>query len=193
MIKDKSIKQEESFMNFKTHVIGGIGAGVLANELLLPHVTTSGEPASQILMSSIFMAGSVIGSMIPDIDHRGSFIGRRAKLISIPVSLLATHRGITHSPLFLMAVVSALLFVSNTFLDGMSTWIFSYMSIGFGVGIASHIFLDSLTKGGVPLLYPFSGKKFSFLPLKTGGMLESVIAVCMVIATLLFVSGKYFV
>lgn len=202
-------------MNFKTHVIGGVSAGVLANGLLVQQVTTSGDTATQIVLSSVFVAGAVIGSIFPDIDHRGSYLGRRARIISTPFAVagevtkqtrkmmnhfrkkkistdsIISHRGITHTPLLLMVLMSAMLFSSNHFLNGLSSLVLSYMTIGFGIGIASHIFLDTLTKGGVPLLYPLSSKKFSFLPLKTGGMMESVIALCMIVGTLFYLSSIY--
>lgn len=202
-------------MNFKTHVIGGVSAGVLANGLLVPHVTISGDTTTQIVLSSVFVAGAVLGSIFPDIDHRGSYLGRRARIISTPLTVagevskqskkmlnrvrkkkvstesIISHRGITHTPLLLMILMSLMLFSSNHFLDGISSLVLSYMAIGFGIGIASHIFLDTLTKGGVPLLYPFSSKKFSFLPLKTGGMMESVIAVFMIAGTLFYLSSIY--
>jgi inner membrane protein len=203
-------------MNFKTHVIGGISAGVLANEAFIHYANPSGDTASQMLLGTMFVAGSVIGSILPDIDHRGSFIGRRMRIISTPLTVagkvtkgakklsntvtgrkgstdtIISHRGITHTPLLLMAIVSALLFLSHNLVSGFASLLFSYMSIGLGVGIASHILLDCLTKGGVPLLYPFSGKKFSFLPLKTGGFLEGIVGLVMIVATLLFVSGRHF-
>lgn len=180
-------------MNFKTHVIGGLSAGVIANDWMIHHTSSATDTAHILLLSSAFIAGSVLGSLLPDIDHRGSFIGRRAKIISTPLSMVASHRGITHTPLLLMALLSIMLFVSHSFLTGFASVLFSYLSIGIGIGIASHILLDSLTKGGVPLLYPLSNKKFSFLPLKTGGVFENVIALGIVVGTLLFMSGKYFV
>jgi inner membrane protein len=178
-------------MNFKTHVIGGISAGVLANEFLIHHIPVSNQETSYLFMGTIFIAGSVIGSLIPDIDHRGSYLGRRAKLLSVPIHLLVGHRGITHTPLMLMAIVSLLLFVSKTFLSGTDSLVFSYMTLGIGTGIASHIFLDSLTKGGVPLLYPFSSKKISLLPLKTGSFSEKIVALVMSIGTIWFVLEKH--
>lgn len=42
------------------------------------------------------------------------------------------------------------------------------MIIGIFVGALSHIFMDSLTKGGTPWVYPFRKKKFRILKLKTG-------------------------
>ncbi|PLS19714.1 hypothetical protein CVD28_04690 [Bacillus sp. M6-12] len=201
-------------MNFKTHVIGGISTGVIANEFLIQH-TSSGDTATQMLMSSIFVAGSVIGSILPDIDHRGSYLGRRMRIVSTPLtvagevtkqvkkvtntvtgkkgstSTIISHRGITHTPLLLMGVVAFLLFISRTFMTGMATDLFSYMSIGLGFGIASHIFLDCLTKGGAPLLYPLTSKKFSFLPLTTGGFLEGVVGLVIIVGTLLFLGSRH--
>ena len=43
------------------------------------------------------MGLAVAGPLSPDIDHPKSWVGRRMKLISIPISKLFGHRGITHS------------------------------------------------------------------------------------------------
>lgn len=198
-------------MNFKTHVVGGIATGVIANEFLIQNVSNTTQEPTTMLMGALFVAGSALGSIMPDIDHRGSFIGRRMKLTALTFSIaggaskgvnrllgnsnknggtIISHRGITHTPILTIAIVSALLFISNL-LPGISSSLFSYMSIGFGLGILSHILLDSITKGGVPLLYPFTSKKFSFLPLKTGGMLENFVRLGMAVGTLLFVVKDY--
>lgn len=200
-------------MNFKTHVVGGIGAGVIANEYLLQHFNTSGQEPTTMLMTSLFIAGSTIGSIMPDIDHRGSFIGRRMKLTSLTFNVVGgatkginkalgkrgksasetiiSHRGITHTPILTIAIISILLFISNNFVPESASPLFTYMSVGFGIGILSHIFLDSITKGGVPLFYPITSKKFSFLPLETGGMLENFVRLGMAIGTLWFVLKDY--
>jgi inner membrane protein len=186
-----NLLREEYWMNFKTHVIGGICAGVIANDVLIRSIQATDDIVSPMFMSTLFVAGAVVGSLIPDIDHRGSYFGRRAKLLSVPMHLLAGHRGITHTPLLLMLIMSLLWFISKTFLSGIKSTLFMYMSLGIGVGMASHIFLDSLTKGGVPLLYPFSSKKISLLPLKTGSFSEKIVALVMSIGTIWFVLEKH--
>ncbi|WCK57721.1 metal-dependent hydrolase (plasmid) [Aneurinibacillus sp. Ricciae_BoGa-3] len=177
-------------MNYKTHVIGGFSAGVFANEYLLPH-TNALYHLSPILMGSIFVAGSVMGSKVPDIDHRGSHTGRNHQVASFAVNTMFGHRGITHSPIFVMGMMALLMFLSKMFLSGIFQALGNYFAIGFGIGIASHLLLDALTVGGIPLLYPFSKKKFHMLPLRTGGFLEKVFAVLLVLATASEIATKY--
>lgn len=94
-----------------------------------------------------------IGSILPDIDHPTSMLGKKVPF----VAKLFSHRGFTHSLLFstLMAVIDI--------------WIC--------YGTIVHIVADMLTKQGVALLYPIE-KKLR-LPLakyvKTGGMFEKFI------------------
>ncbi len=66
------------------------------------------------------------------------------------------HRGFTHSLSFAFAV-SLMLYVASP--EG-----YELAWISAAIGILSHLFLDSLTRGGVPLYYPLSKKRYS-LPL----------------------------
>ncbi|MGL5767642.1 MAG: metal-dependent hydrolase [Sarcina sp.] len=72
------------------------------------------------------------------------------------------HRGITHSLAFAIAL-SVLVGGVLGFPSGL-IWL---------VGYSSHIFLDSLTKMGVPMLYPVSSKMYGVRKLKTGGKLDN--------------------
>lgn len=66
------------------------------------------------------------------------------------------HRGFTHSLSFAF-LVSLLLYATSP--EGYElAWISAV------IGILSHLFLDSLTRGGVPLYHPLSKKRYS-LPL----------------------------
>ena len=61
---------------------------------------------------------------------------------------------------------------------------------GFFIGIFSHLFLDSLTVSGIPLLYPFSKKKYKLLRLKTNKH-ELLSQIIVFIPTLIFVIYYY--
>jgi len=178
-------------MKFKTHVVGGLSAGVLGHQLLsqsLPSI----ESETNLMVGAFFIASSVIGSLVPDIDHRGSYIGRRLKPISATVQLIAGHRGLTHSPLFVMGLTALLWFVSNHFLSGQELIIAQYGTLGFSLGLFSHLFLDMITKGGIPLLYPFSKQKFSILPLKTGGFGEPIVMIMMILLMVFSITKSTF-
>jgi inner membrane protein len=47
-------------------------------------------------------------------------------------------------------------------------------AFGFFVGYLSHLFLDFLTKEGIFIFWPVFNKKISLLKLKTGGILEEI-------------------
>ena len=91
------------------------------------------------------------------------------------------HRGITHSPFLVMLIflLSLLLY------PGFSSWVQPYyfmFSFGIFVGMVSHLFLDGLTKDGIPLLAPLTYQKFRLLKLTTGKH-EFIVLILMVIVT----------
>lgn len=94
---------------------------------------------------------AAVGGLLPDIDHPESVVGRRVRLISVPLAAIFGHRGFTHSLLAVLllgyAVISA-----NT--PASVYW------LPLCVGYLSHILGDALSASGVPLLYPWSRKRF---------------------------------
>jgi inner membrane protein len=70
-----------------THVAAGCASSLLVAEYM--HAT----PVQTLLI----MAGGIIGSHLPDIDHPKSAFGSRVLPLSIPISTVFGHRGITHS------------------------------------------------------------------------------------------------
>lgn len=79
-----------------------------------------------------------------------------ATLPDYDLKLKIKHRTITHCILFYI-VIGALLYRVN-----FETFIF------FSIGYLSHLLLDSLTKHGIPLFYPFSKKTYGLKLFKTG-------------------------
>ena len=78
-------------------------------------------------------------------------------LLSIP-SLLLSHRGLTHYPstaLVLGAVIYLTLKLTN---------VSQSYALAFTIGYLSHLSADALTKTGVPLLAPFTKRRFHLLP-----------------------------
>ncbi|MBP2231335.1 inner membrane protein [Azospirillum agricola] len=111
---------------------------------------------------------AVLGSLAPDIDHPKSALGSRLKPISIPISVVFGHRGITHS---LLAV-------------GACTWLFlesgayARFTAPFLVGYMMHLAGDLLSPAGLPLLYPLKRRRTFALPIiKTGGFSEQIVVV----------------
>lgn len=119
-----------------------------------------------------------IGTMVPDLDHPRSKMGRALKPISLILAKFSDHergrRGaVTHS-LAAMAVFTVLWTIISTALLGMPP---QASVVGFMVGYFSHLFADCLTKGGTPLLWfpgigrfpSLNGGRLALTSMRTGG------------------------
>lgn len=136
-------------MMFRTHLAIGIISALLIHDYFNTGL--------------LFSLALIISTSLPDIDHQGSWLGRRLKPISMPINFIFGHRGITHSliiPLLILALAIN----------------YGYGQIGLAVmlGYTAHIISDSFTSEGVKAAYPFSKKIFSG-PLKTNGIGEHFI------------------
>lgn len=170
----------DCLLKYPTHVIGGITFGVLANYYVLQELPLVEQSSKQLLLTASFLSGSVLGSLMPDIDHRQSFIGKRLKPVSYLASLTAGHRGATHSPFIIMLIAALLSLLARYLTNDIQQTFLLVLIAGFTVGALSHVFLDSLTKGGVPLFYPFSSEHYRFANLKTGSMGEKLVSILMI-------------
>lgn len=83
------------------------------------------------------------GALLPDIDHPKSWAGRRLRIVSVPLSMLVGHRGVTHS---LAAVFACMLLLNG---DGWGWW-----AVPLVTGYLSHLLADACTPAGVPLFWP---------------------------------------
>jgi inner membrane protein len=97
-------------------------------------------------------AGVLALARVPDYDHR------------VP---LLSHRGPTHTLLFLVVVAGAL--AAAGWLLGAQVGVASDRRLAIAalgalagaVGIGSHLLADALTPAGVPLLWPLSSRDYS--------------------------------
>ena len=147
-------------MEGKTHIAGGIAAGSF--------YLMAGEPVGTDLL---FIGSCMLGSLIPDIDHTGSMIGRRVPLLDNIINAVFGHRTITHSLLFMLLFMLLFRFTE---------WPVS-VELGLLIGIGSHLFLDALTTAGIRILWPL---KFNFAfptGIKTGGMAEQIFLIGLVV------------
>lgn len=151
-------------MLWKTHVTGGILAGVLLSSYFT---------GSDINSQAVFIACSGAGALLPDIDSIHSKLGRVFMPISATIQLIFGHRGIFHT--LLLPVV--LLGFCKLFLP-----IYSGYYIPLFVGYISHLILDMLTPEGVPLLWPLK-IHFSIPLVQTGGIIERVFLLGLFVAT----------
>lgn len=77
----------------RTHRIGGILFGAGATILASPVV----HPEHLVTFAGAMMAGGAIGSLIPDIDKKGTTASKALGPVSNVINKRMHHRGITHS------------------------------------------------------------------------------------------------
>jgi inner membrane protein len=145
-------------MMAKSHVVVGIATWIAAAPFL--HLAPL-DPADLGL--------AVAGSLLPDIDHPQSWIGRRARPLSTAIAAALGHRGITHSALAVVALV-ALLLHEGYQRDGVSA---------LAVGYLSHLAADMLTPRGLRLAWPLR-TTFAIPLCRTGSPMEPLIVLALV-------------
>jgi inner membrane protein len=101
----------------------------------------------------IWVLGAVC-SALPDADVAAFALG-------IPYAHMLGHRGLSHSPVFALAIAALLAACFRRGVRGLSP---ATLGLYFFVVTASHGVLDALTDGGlgVAFLAPFSGERFFF-------------------------------
>lgn len=142
------------------------------------------EPLIKMSLATalVAVAGNMIGGVAPDLDqptgnlwHKipaGTIFGKIAH------PFLGSHRSISHSILG-MAIFG---WLTSKVLTYMHSFLLTDMNIvwwAFMFGYFSHLIVDSLTKEGVPWLFPIS-IRFGFPPvkalrIKTGKFIENAL------------------
>lgn len=141
-------------MTGSTHLAAGMLAGALtARYLGLDVVNTAGV-----------VAISGIAALFPDIDTENSKIGLKVRPLSTLINRIFGHRKLFHAPLVYLAFGIALYpaLPLKLFLSLMG-------------GVLSHLLLDSITRRGIPWLYPFRREAFGFTPISAGGILDKLL------------------
>lgn len=139
-------------MTGKTHASCGLLIGVCLSQDYGASIETVG-----------IISASLLGSLVPDICHTKSTIGRKLPIISHIISFIFGHRTFTHSFLFMLAFYILL----NVM--GVPT----VYTVAFVLGVASHIFLDFMTSTGVSIFYPIKERFSSPVTVKTGGIVDN--------------------
>lgn len=147
-------------MTGKTHLITGICLGTIV----------AVETYSSPIICIGVIALSAFGSLVPDVDNKKSILGSKLKIISTITNNVFGHRSITHAPLTLAILFLLFLYLIYKF---QLFYLFPLL-LGYTSGYLSHLFLDFMTKGGIPLFYPFSKKRFALTKAKTGGTIEPI-------------------
>ena len=159
-------------MTGKTHASCGFLVGALAIEYY----------ETDLFISVTVVTLAIISSLLPDICHAQSRIGRRFKFISIIIRLLFGHRTFTHAILF-VSIIAALLYMIQTP---------NYYLITIICGLLSHVILDMLTPRGVKLLYPIPISIKFPVQFKTGGLVDLSLATALTIGGFYTLFQSYF-
>lgn len=102
-----------------------------------------------IFSQASYLVIILVGSLLPDIDHTKSIIGKALWPVSKAISQKYAHRTITHSLLFLFSSTLIFWFINNYFLKIPEASTILFFSV------FSHFLLDMITIQGIPLFYPF--------------------------------------
>ena len=106
------------------------------------------------------------GSLLPDIDHPKSIVGRQLPKISKAISEVFGHRGITHS----LMMLAIMLWVIYQFADTLPLWLWALL-----IGYISHWVGDWMTPGGIPLFWPIMTRFRAPFCMKVNGPTEKAI------------------
>lgn len=155
-------------MTRETHEKGGHIFALLALPSLYNNYLIDYNFTYKIILLFIYAYFASLGSLVPDIDMKGSYISKKFLLVHKIFGKKLRHRGFTHSFLF-MGILTYFAELTLTYTD--NNIVFICLFSGLITGTLSHICLDLFTKEGVELLYPIS-VNFSVLPIKTSSKLE---------------------
>ncbi len=153
-----------------SHVLVGAGAWVAAARL-----------GGMVSGDALAVGAAMAGSLLPDIDHPSSWLGRRLWVVSKPLSKLIGHRGLTHS---LLAVVGGLALVQAIH----PSTVVARLAEPLVVGYLSHLAADALTPAGVPLLWPLK-RRFRLPLCASGGAMELLVVLAFLAAVGWFVTS----
>ncbi len=123
-------------MMARSHLIIGVAAWIAtAPALHLPP------------LDPLYLGLAVAGSLLPDIDHPKSWVGRHTRPISTAIAAHFSHRGLTHSAIAVIGLTSLLLQA------GYRRGVTSALIVGY----LSHLAADMLTPRGLRLAWPLRG------------------------------------
>jgi inner membrane protein len=164
-----------------THIVFGVTAFLLLDGVVhfaQAHPLTPGGHELPIGFG-LCLAASVAGALVPDLDAEDSTIEHEMGLVGNVVNIVIKkvlgikHRGVMHSAVAVaFATVAAM---------SLGYYLGGYWDVGlvFGIGYASHVFADGLTRSGVHLLWP-ADVNVHFLPphmrVRTGSWIEGICA-----------------
>ena len=166
----------------------------LAAMTMLTYVVASGQaPHMSLATGMVAVAANILGALAPDLDEptvgiwndmpAGSVIGR------IIHPLLGGHRMITHSLVGMGAIGWGLKYLLVHYVSRVLLVDMNIVWGAFMLGFLSHLVMDTITKEGVPWLFPIPWRlgfpPFKALRITTGEFTEKAL----VFPGLLFLNG----
>ena len=131
-------------MTMKNHIVGGFAFTGVVGALV----------GINLVSNPLLIVACLFASVLPDIDHPSTLLGKLFKGLSKYINDNYGHRTATHSLLFLIVVVIVSCFVESIFLSDFD------FSLVIGLALFSHLLFDMMTLQGVEFLYPFQKMAF---------------------------------
>ena len=158
-------------MRGRTHLAAGFACGIiLASQAELPLA----EAAAAI-------GAAAVGSLLPDVDICTSRLGRTITPVSAAVQVIAGHRTIFHGLLLYLICFGI-------------SWLvwpdYRLCYIAAGLGVLSHLLIDTLNPSGVPLFWPLK-PRLRIASFRTGGFADWTLGVGLTIATLIYAAQHF--
>ena len=132
-----------------------------------------------------YIAATVVFSLLPDIDHTRSLIGKLVFPIAKWINTKFGHRTITHSLIFYILLTCITASIEQIFHNSNQFTIICIFAS------ASHLIFDMCTKQGIQLFYPFS-KRAAVLPGNPNLRLSGNNIISEVIIFIVFTSMVFF-
>lgn len=167
-------------MTAPNHIVGGFTfTGILAS-----------IGGINILQDYRLLPVILIASLLPDIDHTRSMIGKLFLPVAKSINRRYGHRTITHS-IFVWIGLTALV-------SSFQATYFPSMKIAqvFGLAYGSHLIFDMMTVQGVPLFFPFK-KNACVIPgnpemrLRTSNIRQETMVFCVFIMSAIFMKPLF--
>jgi inner membrane protein len=143
-----------------------------------------------ILSNPITLGVTIISSMLPDIDHIKSPIGKSVYPLARWINRKYGHRTITHGIPFMIVLTIIASAIETVFLNS------SHYSTIIAIAYFSHLVFDMMTLQGVPLLYPFSKNPFVLIGspenrIRSGDWKKEGVVFCIFIASGMFMQPLF--
>lgn len=132
----------------------------------------------------------LFASLLPDVDHTRSLIGKLFYPIAREINRRFGHRTITHSLIALIGFTTIVALLQRAYFPSLK------IAQVFGLAYASHILLDMITVAGVPLFYPFK-KNACVLPgradlrFRSGNIRHETMCLCIFTVSAVFLQPLF--